>query len=66
MGRLAQEEKGRLLQLLADGWEYDQIAAKLKVSYYTVKSRIEQLMRETAAINRSNLIAQAFRQKMVV
>ena len=52
---IKQKEKD-LIQLIANGWKDDEIAQRMGLSYSTIRLRVNNLLRKSGMINRTQLV----------
>lgn len=55
----------RTIEMLISGYNDSEIAEDFKISIHTVRAILERLFRKTNTVNRTQLVAWAFRAKVV-
>ena len=59
------ERELKTIELLASGYNDPEIAEYFKISIHTIRNILTQLYRKTNTVNRTQLVAWAFRAKLV-
>lgn len=59
------ERELKTIEMLASGYNDPEIAKYFKISIHTIRSILTQLYRKTNTVNRTQLVAWAFRAKLV-
>lgn len=55
----------KLILLVGEGWDYDEIAAELKRTRDGIEKKVRRLRREYSAVNNAQLVLIAFRNKII-
>lgn len=59
------ERELKTIEMLASGYNDPEIAEYFKISIHTIRNILTQLYRKTNTVNRTHLVAWAFRAKLV-
>lgn len=59
------ERELKTIEMLASGYNDPEIAEYFNISIHTIRSILTQLYRKTNTVNRTQLVAWAFRAKLV-
>lgn len=59
------ERELKTIEMLASGYNDPEIAEHFKISIHTIRNILTQLYRKTNTVNRTQLVAWAFRAKLV-
>lgn len=59
------ERELKTIEMLASGYNDPEIAEYFKISIHTIRNILTQLYRKTNTVNRTQLVAWAFRAKLV-
>lgn len=59
------EREMKTIEMLISGYNDSEIAEYSKISTHTVRAILERLFRKTNTVNRTQLVAWAFRAKLV-